>query len=497
MILADDSYIFFCNSDKVTAFDSASDYNREKGYGWMAWFETGKAVMGEERILWLEKNVRILLAAGIAVLFLIELIHNHQSVWSLAAALLLTVLLVLAYTFRAGDAAVVAIIAGLLFAIPTRRTGYVGIFGCTTLLAALFQPLGRMISVTAFLFGAMGVGILYEPELLYELVPSLLAGAVLFFLIPERYLENLRDAAGAGKRMERAREENRAERQAHQLRMQTMEHARRWQDLSEAFALLPVERELFLQGARTLETYEPVSSSARERPRINLVSGISRAVGNRDCISGDNYSVYPLGRGRLLVLLSDGMGSGRQAYHDSDQVISRMEQLLETGFSLTLAIELVHRWLLAQGREDVGTTLDAGMVNLVSGECALIKAGAAASYLLREQEGGSWQVELINPESMPLGIFDELHTGSSHFRLRTGDMLVMMTDGVLDGLSGELKEERMKGFLEYEAAKLSDPSPGRQSQALAAAILDFARSDVEEGMVRDDMTIMTFVVAAA
>lgn len=462
----------------------------------MARFETGKAVMGEERILWLEKNVRILLAAGIAVLFLIELIHNHQSIWSLVAALMLTVLLVLAYTFRAGDAAVAAIVAGLLLAIPTGRTGYVGIFGCTTLLAAVFAPLGRLISVTAFLFGAMGVGILYEPELLYELVPSLLAGAILFFLIPEGHLESLRDAAGAGKRIECIREEKRMERQSHQLRMQTMEHARRWQDLSEAFALLPVERELFLQGARTLEAYDPVSVSAGEHPRINLISGISRAVGNRDYISGDNYSVYPLGRSHLLVLLSDGMGSGRQAYHDSDQVISRMEQLLETGFSLKLAIELVHRWLLAQGREDVGTTLDAGMINLISGECALIKAGAAASYLLRENEDGSWQVELVNPESMPLGIFDELHTGGSQIRLKAGDMLVMMTDGVLDGLSGELKEERMKGFLEYEAAKLSDPSPGRQSQALAAAILEFALSDGEEDEIRDDMTIMTFVVAA-
>lgn len=463
----------------------------------MARFQTGKAVMGQERILWLEKNVRILLAAFIAVLFLLELIHNHQSIWSMVAALMLTALLLLAYTFRVGDAAIAAIVAGLILAIPTSRTGYVGIFGCTTLLAALFQPLGRMISVTAFLFGAMGIGILYEPQLLYELVPSLLASAVLFFLIPEEQLHRLRDAAGAGKRAERIREEKRMERQAHQLRIQTMEHARRWQDLSESFSLLPVERELFLQGARTLENYDAMSESARERPRINLVSGISRAVGNRDYISGDNYSTYPIGRSRLLVLLSDGMGSGRQAYHDSDQVISRMEQLLETGFSLTLATEMVHRWLLAQGREDVGTTLDAGMVNLVSGECAFVKAGAAASYLLREQEDGSWQVELINPESMPLGIFDELHTGCSHLRLRPGDVLVMMTDGVLDGLSGELKEERMKGFLEYEAAKLSDPSPGRQSQALAAAILEFALSDGEEDMVRDDMTIMTFVVAAA
>ncbi len=460
----------------------------------MAWFKTGKAVMGEERILWIGKNIRLLLAAAVGVLFLIELVRNHKSIWTLAAALMLTALLSLAYTFSAGDAAVAALIFGMLLAIPTGRTGYAGIFGCITLLAALFQPLGRLISVTAFLFGAMGVGILFEPELLYQLVPSLLAGAVLFFLIPEQYLERLREAAGAGRHMERIREEKRMERQAHQLRLQTLEQARRWQDLSESFSLLPAEREMFLQGAKAFDSYNPSGAAESARPRFNLISGVSKAVGSRDCISGDNYSIYPLGRSRMLVLLSDGMGSGRQAYHDSDQVISRVEQLLETGFSLNVAIEMVHRWLLAQGREDVGTTLDAGLVDLVSGECALVKAGAAASYLLREAEEGSWQVELVGRESMPLGIFEELHTGASQLRLKKGDILVMMTDGVLDGLSGEMKEERMRGFLEYEAAKLYDPSPGRLAQGLAAATLEFALSDEEEGAVRDDMTIITLVV---
>jgi hypothetical protein len=431
------------------------------------------------------------------VLFVFGLIYNHQSIWTLAAALLLTSLLVLSYTFPVGHAAVAAIVEGLVMAVLTGKTGYVGIFGCTALLAAAFSSLGRVLSAAAFLFGAMGIGVLYEPQLLYELVPALLAGCVLFFLIPENVLLQLRDTAGTGKHAGMLREEKRIQRQAHQQRMQILEHSRRWQDLAEAFALLPMERELFLQGARTLEAYEGVRVSGMERPRIKLVSGVARAVGGRDCISGDNYSTYPLDGNRLLVLLSDGMGSGRQAYHDSDQVISRMEQLLETGFSLPMATELVHRWLLAQGREDVGTTLDAGEIDLTNGESALIKAGAAASYLLREQEPGVWLVELLNPESMPLGIFEELHTGVCHVRLRRRDMLVMMTDGVLDGLSGEMKEERMRGFLEYEAAKLTDPSPGRQAQALAAAILEFARSDGEPEETRDDMTIMTFVVTAA
>jgi hypothetical protein len=55
----------------------------------------------------------------------------------------------------------------------------------------------------------------------------------------------------------------------------------------------------------------------------------------------------------------------------------------------------------------------------------------------------------------------------------------------------------MRGFLEYEAAKLMDPSPARFAQALAAAILDFARSDGERETEADDRTIVTFYIAPA
>lgn len=453
--------------------------------------------MGEEKILVLTKNVRIILTAGVAVIFLLAFIINHQSIWTFLCTLMLVGLLILAFSLRVGDAAVVSIVAGLVMAVFTKRTGYVGMFGIVTLLASAFHPLGRIVSVTAFLFGAMGLGILYEPDLLYEMVPALLTSAVLFFLIPASTLETIGNAAGTGRERVREREERKREHQTRQQRMQVVESARRWRDLSESFRAMPFERELFSLGAQALDANMPYAEKPVERPRINIISGVSRSVGNRDCISGDNYSIYPLGRGRLLIFLSDGMGSGRQAYHDSDQVISRMEQLLETGFGLEMAVRLVHQWLLAQGREDVGTTLDAAELNLVSGEGVIIKAGAAASFLLKRDEGGIWHARLICPESMPLGIFNEMFSVSSSLKLRTGDVLVMMTDGVLDGLFGEMKEERMEGFLEYEAAKLSDTAPGRMAQGLSAAILEFALSDSKEDEERDDMTVLTFVVTPA
>ncbi len=453
--------------------------------------------MGEERILVLERNARILLMVGVAVVLLVAMIFNHQSILVCFCTVALVALLLLSYTVRMGDAAIAAIVLGMVMAVLTRQTGYVGMFGVITILASIFHPLGKIVSVTAFLFGAMGVGIIYEPDLLYDMVPALLAGSALFFLIPGSALERMEALTGPGREREKERDERKREHEAKRWRMQTMECARRWKGLSESFQLLPFERELFLMGAEAIDLNLTGERKTLQRPKINLISGVSRSVGNSDCISGDNYSIYPIGLNRLLVFLSDGMGSGRQAYHDSDQVISRMEELLETGFSLEMAVRLVHRWLLAQGREDVGTTLDAAEINLVSGEGVIIKAGAAASFLLSRGETCTWSAKLLCPESMPLGIFNEMYLSPEGLKLKSGNILVMMTDGVLDGLAGEMKEERMKGFLEYEAAKISDSSPGRVAQGLSAAILEFALSESNSNEERDDMTVLTFVVTRA
>lgn len=58
--------------------------------------------------------------------------------------------------------------------------------------------------------------------------------------------------------------------------------------------------------------------------------------------------------------------------------------------------------------------------------------------------------------------------------------VIMVSDGVLEALPGENKEQVMKEFLEE--------APGRNPQELAEGILEFAMSFSEEN--RDDMTVL-------
>ena len=65
-------------------------------------------------------------------------------------------------------------------------------------------------------------------------------------------------------------------------------------------------------------------------------------------------------------------------------------------------------------------------------------------------------------------------------KLWEDNRVIMVSDGVLDALPGENKEQVMKEYLEETA--------GKNPQEMAEEILEFARSFSEEN--RDDMTVL-------
>ena len=95
-----------------------------------------------------------------------------------------------------------------------------------------------------------------------------------------------------------------------------------------------------------------------------MLHGIARAVKNEENLSGDTFAFTNLPMGRVLLCLSDGMGSGQAAFAESETVINLAEQLLEAGFSAEAAVKLINSVLLLRGEEQKPTTLDLCMVDL-------------------------------------------------------------------------------------------------------------------------------------
>ena len=73
-------------------------------------------------------------------------------------------------------------------------------------------------------------------------------------------------------------------------------------------------------------------------------------------------------------------------------------------------------------------TIDAAGVNLYTGEVEFCKAGGAASYLRRR--GKAARVEL---SALPAGILRDIRPAQHRALLEAGDILVLVSDGVLCG----------------------------------------------------------------
>lgn len=212
-----------------------------------------------------------------------------------------------------------------------------------------------------------------------------------------------------------------------------------------------------------------------EDGKYRLLFGSARIPREGEEISGDSYTFKNGLPGQAIMSLSDGMGSGRMANADSEKVIDLTEQLLETGFSARAALKLVNTVLLLTGSSERPATLDLCLIDLYTGVLEAMKLGAVATFVM-----GRESVDILESENVPAGIVNPVEPVLLSRKLWDGDMVVMVSDGILDAMPGADKEGAFRDFL----SGLPQAGP----QETAEMILTFALSF--EGQPMDDMTVM-------
>ena len=213
-----------------------------------------------------------------------------------------------------------------------------------------------------------------------------------------------------------------------------------------------------------------------EEPSYHLLTGFAKAVKEGAKVSGDNYSFYEADTGKLVVVLSDGMGSGEKACRDSNRVIEMVERLLEAGFSKEAAAQMINGALAAAGQEENMSTLDICSMDLYTGECEFLKVGAACTYIKRGQ-----LVDRLSAQNLPLGVFQQIEPEVMSRTLQSGDYVIMLSDGILDALSRGLGEEVMPEII----GRMDYTNPNE----IANQILTYAIRQ-SKGQIRDDMTVL-------
>lgn len=201
------------------------------------------------------------------------------------------------------------------------------------------------------------------------------------------------------------------------------------------------------------------------------------AICAKEGVSGDVHTFMELEDNQYLLALADGMGSGLLAYDESAAAIEMLEDFMESGFRKDLAVKMINAALILKSENEIFSTMDITLIDRQTGIAEFLKAGASTSFILRKGE-----VITVQGASLPVGMIKEVDIDIKKIQLENGDMIIMVTDGMLETADDVLgKEETFKHFMrEIEA---SDP------QYMADYLMQKSKAllGVSE---RDDMTIV-------
>ena len=122
------------------------------------------------------------------------------------------------------------------------------------------------------------------------------------------------------------------------------------------------------------------------------------------------------------------------------------------------------------------TTLDMNSIDLYTGEAQFIKVGASMSFIKRGSE-----IEVVDSTTLPFGIVDDIDIKPVKKKVKNGDIIVTISDGVIDIDKDNVGEYTW--IVNYLKGEQVNP------EILAREILEQAKRK-SNGRVLDDMTVI-------
>ena len=196
----------------------------------------------------------------------------------------------------------------------------------------------------------------------------------------------------------------------------------------------------------------------------------SRLKKDKVSVSGYSFTFLKTQEGKYIFSIIYLIGSGREANRLSETAIGLLEQLLNCGLSIRLALSFVNM-MFAVKNEEKYATMDISAIDLYTGETEFYKMGAMPSLIINDRN-------LIYPvNNLPAGLPAKTHPADK--RKITMEFIIMMTDGVYD---------RLGGGDEVTARKVTKRKNTLNPQEMADQLLQSACRDTTD--VSDDMTVL-------
>ncbi len=163
------------------------------------------------------------------------------------------------------------------------------------------------------------------------------------------------------------------------------------------------------------------------RPKWHFDADVCQIPANSsqsdDSLCGDCAEIWSYGVNSYMIL-SDGMGTGREAGTVAKSLIRAFRNLTEAGYSLESSLRLSSEFIRSCQPEESFATLDILSANLMTGEVTIRKCGAGKSYILRDG-----CITPVPSGGYPIGILEEISLTSTQIDPTDNLTILMMTDG--------------------------------------------------------------------
>ncbi len=161
-----------------------------------------------------------------------------------------------------------------------------------------------------------------------------------------------------------------------------------------------------------------------EHAAIKIDFGAEQIIAGNSNMCGDAYKNFHDGRGHYIMVLSDGMGTGGRAAVDGAMASGLMSRLIKAGFGYDCSLRILNSSMLFKSTDESLATVDVASIDLFTGETQLYKAGAAPTIVRRSGKTGK-----AESTSLPAGILREIGFDRATIKCKTGDIIVLMSDG--------------------------------------------------------------------
>ncbi len=196
-------------------------------------------------------------------------------------------------------------------------------------------------------------------------------------------------------------------------------------------------------------TEDETHISFEKKPRYNLRTGQAQHTAEGG-LCGDKVDIFSDREGNRVAVISDGMGTGPKAAVDGTVAVWLFSKLIAAGLGFESSLRLANSAMIVKSTDESLATIDSVRINLHTGKAEFFKAGAGVSFVCKGKK-----LYKIGKASMPLGILREIEFDKAEMKLRRGDRLLMMSDGVPQSAYREIAE-KLSSFNKNDPSVLAE-----------------------------------------